>query len=138
VIRQVTDKDTEWLLHMAVVCHPPPIANVNPDETRNWIKTLLSSPNVIGLRGEHSAGFAGISSMPWDSKEVNAQLIHLFREPGGKSAIEAYTVLYALNHRVMQRGCRKFHIVSTGADLTPFARRLGAKRCGSSHVMEAA
>jgi hypothetical protein len=92
----------------------------------------------LGFRGDHAAGFAGISAAPWDSTEINCQLIHLFREKGKGSIFEPLDILNAIGQRAFALGCQQFYILSVEADLTPFARRMGAKPCGSVHVLKRA
>jgi hypothetical protein len=137
VIRPATIEDLNWIVALAHEAHPPSIAHLDEKRTRGWFEALLTAPHVVALRGEHSAAFAVVSAVPWDAGEINCELIHLFSRPRS-AGLEAFRMLREVRGISEARGCRKFYIASTEADLTPFALRLGARPCGSLHVLERA
>ena len=137
MIRPATINDLDWIVALAHEAHPPSMTHLDPARTRGWFEALLTAPHVIGLRGEHSVGFATVSSVPWDAAEVNYELIHLFKRPR-VLGLEALRLLRELRKIWEASAAKKFYIVSTEADLTPFAERMGARKCGSLHVLERA
>ena len=134
-VRLATVDDLDWLVDLAVICHPT--VNVVPNSTRKWFETLMLSQNTIAVRGDHSAAFGIISVVPWNGVELLCELAHLFSDPSSVSPMEPVRLLRFIQEVSQMRGCKQFFIVSTAADLTPFAEKIGAKRVGSIHVVDA-
>jgi hypothetical protein len=126
MVRPATIDDLDWIVGLAMKAHPA--------HEIERLK-LLADPNTIAVRGEHGAAFAIISTVPWDHLERSCELAHLFSSPSSDSATEPLALLRAINTIRERMGCRRFWIVSTGADLTPFAMKLGARPIGSLHVL---
>jgi hypothetical protein len=136
MVRPATIDDLDWIVGLAMKAHPAhEIERLKKADIRVWLGALLADPNTIAVRGEHGAAFAIISTVPWDHLERSCELAHLFSSPSSDSATEPLALLRAINTIRERMGCRRFWIVSTGADLTPFAMKLGARPIGSLHVL---
>lgn len=134
MIRTLTHDDMPWIMPLVFRCHRE--WETHAQATTEYVRALIDSSRVIALRGEHSVVFAGISEVAWNPGERNCETIHVFSDPEASSAFEPVHLLREADKRRREIGCKRFFIVSTGADLTAFARRLGAEPCGSLHVLE--
>ena len=135
MIRRATLDDLEWAVDLAWVSHSPRLVKLDRDALSRWLAGLLQAPHILALRGERSMAIAAFTREPWNGTVVNCELMHLF---GDRSGWEPVRLGREIDRIRRAQGCARFYITSTGADLTPLARRLGAVPAGSLHVLEAA
>lgn len=139
VIRPCTLDDLGWLLAMALAAYPS--GTFNLDDGRDYLMALLKTEakGTISARGDHSAAFAFVLRTPWKPDVLIADLSLAFSARAKTAPLEIVSVIRFLAKRAFDEcGCDRFYITSDIADLTPVAKRLGARRAGMVYVLEKA
>lgn len=135
VIRDVVKEDIPWVLDVARVAYKPLIPDFQEEGARHWLEACLVDPTVIFLRGIRTVAIAAVMRVPW-TKELACDLMQLFALPGGR--MEPVAIVREVARRARAMGGARMFLGSVFADLTPIARRLGARTLSMSYVLELA
>jgi hypothetical protein len=135
-IRPATSDDVPWLLDTAAEAYAVEVPGFDRAGAERWIRACLVDPDTVVLRGTHTAAFAQVVRPPWDPMQPCMDLVHLYGGRGDGEPWECVQVVAALDVIRKKRGCARMYIGSIYQDLEPIARRLGARRLGSLHVLE--
>ncbi len=133
MIRHATLADADWLLDLGCECY----RWIDRPASAAFVDRLLRNPDAIALRGEHSMAFGLLYRRPENPAEISCDLLFVASRQRRFWDREVDDILTALDSESRARGATKLWIVSTTVDLSPVARRIGARRVGSVHVMEA-
>lgn len=133
MIRLCTSEDLDWMMSIAEEAYP---FKINVDGLRKWFIPRFNNPNVIIVKGDHSAAMAYIHIPPWRFEEKDCELEYLCSRRTRFGAVELLEVVRYINLLRKEAGCARFYINSRLKDLGPIASRLGGVLAGKGYVIE--
>lgn len=130
MIRKVREKDWKWCIDLATKVYPP--ETFDPVDAEIWLGKITNNPEFGLFRGDECFAFATVMRKSVFIRQIFGSLILIAST--GKAGLEPVKLL----REVMKwaRGCGAEYLGFDsvfGANLAPFARRIGAEPCGPAY-----
>lgn len=135
MIRDCTIDDVPWMGRLAAMRYVGMEEGYVPAAAEQWATRLIGQPDVIAVRGEHSAAMAFVVRPAWAPGTAYCDLGMIWSEPKQTPTFEPVRLLRAIDQRRRALGCSRFFLHSSFADLSPLARRIGAVQLAPSFVV---
>lgn len=131
MIRLATVEDLDDIIEIGLSRYP----EFHVENTRRWAEQAISNPNMLFVRSDNGFGVAGLTSFFYEPNVKRATMMYLCTRE--HSRMEGYRILKMMIQWAKILGATSFHFgEETGIDLSPLAKRLGAKVDRPSYRIE--